>query len=50
MALANPYMLGCIAYLLALVAMGAWKARHMRSADDFHVAGRALPWCVSLSC
>lgn len=32
-----------IAYLAVLVAVGTWRARSLRTADDFLVAGRRLP-------
>ena len=31
-----------LAYLVTLLAVGAWKARGLRDIDDFHLAGRSL--------
>lgn len=35
-------------YLLALIAVGAWKARKVRTQEDFTLAGRGLPvWVLA---
>lgn len=31
-------------YLLAVVALGIWSGRVERDAEDYFLAGRALPW------
>jgi len=41
------YLVVILAYLLALITLGAWKARRVRTQSDFAVAGRALtPWVL----
>ena len=45
-ALTNPFVIGILVYLLALVAVGARKARVVKGSEDFMVAGRSLPWYV----
>ncbi len=35
-----------IAYLAGIVALGLWRSRGARSADDFFLAGRKLGWFV----
>src|SRR5918999_4810674 len=37
------YLVAVIAYLTALVALGVWQSRGVRTGDDFLVAGRSLP-------
>jgi SSS family solute:Na+ symporter/sodium/proline symporter len=37
------FLLGVILYLLALTAAGVWRARTVRTGDDFLLAGRSLP-------
>jgi solute:Na+ symporter, SSS family len=44
--LSNPYLLAIIVYLLALVGVGVYKSRSVRSSADFMVAGRRLGWPV----
>lgn len=42
----NPYIVAILLYLLALVGVGAYKARAVKNSADFMVAGRTLPWYV----
>ena len=42
----NPYLIGIVVYLLALVGVGFIKARSVKNSEDFMVAGRTLPWYV----
>jgi solute:Na+ symporter, SSS family len=42
----NPYLLAILVYLLALVAVGVYKGRGVRTSADFMVAGRRLPWAI----
>jgi solute:Na+ symporter, SSS family len=44
--LSNPYLVAIVVYLLALVGVGVWKSRSVRSSADFMVAGRRLAWPV----
>lgn len=37
------YLAAVIAYLTALAGVGVWRARAVRTGDDFMLAGRALP-------
>ncbi len=37
------YLVAVIGYLAALAAVGLWRARAVRTGDDFLVAGRTLP-------
>jgi solute:Na+ symporter, SSS family len=46
LATTHPYLGAILLYLLALVAVGVWKARRVRDSADFMVAGRSLPWFV----
>ena len=42
----NPYILSILVYLLALVGVGYYKSRIVKTGEDFMVAGRALTWYV----
>ena len=42
----NPYILAILVYLLALVGVGYYKSRIVKTGEDFMVAGRALSWYV----
>ncbi|TQE94643.1 MAG: sodium:solute symporter family protein [Spiribacter salinus] len=42
----NPYILAIVVYLLALIGVGYYKSRIVKTGDDFMVAGRALPWYI----
>ncbi len=42
----NPYILAIIGYLLALVGVGYYKSRVVKTGEDFMVAGRTLHWWV----
>ena len=42
----NPYILATILYLLALIGVGYYKSRSVKSGEDFMVAGRTLPWYI----
>jgi len=44
--LKDPYLASITLYLVALVGVGAYKARTVRNSEDFMVAGRALPWHI----
>ena len=44
--LANPYVLAILVYLLALIGVGYYKSRVVKSGEDFMVAGRTLPWYI----
>ena len=48
------YLIAILAYLFALVGIGIYKSRQVRTAADFSVAGRTLsPWilvCTMLAC
>ncbi len=44
--LTDPYLIGILVYLLALVGVGLHKARAVKGSEDFMVAGRSLPWYV----
>lgn len=44
--LKEPYLASIVVYLLALVGVGAYKARSVKSSEDFMVAGRTLPWYI----
>src|SRR5688572_5532660 len=37
------YLAAVVVYLVALAAAGVWRARSVRTGDDFLVAGRSLP-------
>lgn len=39
----SVYLFAVVAYLAVLTAVGVWRARAVRTADDFLVAGRSLP-------
>ena len=40
------YLGAMVAYLAALAGIGFWRSRHVRTGDDFLVAGRSLPASV----
>ena len=40
------YISGIMIYLLALVAVGFYKIRSVKTSADFMVAGRSLPWYI----
>ena len=44
--LSNPYLIASLVYLLVLLGVGYYKSRVVKSADDFMVAGRTLPWYI----
>jgi len=44
--LQDPYLTAIGVYLVALVGVGAYKAKTVKGSDDFMVAGRRLPWFV----
>ncbi|MEZ4703534.1 MAG: sodium:solute symporter family protein [Rhodothermales bacterium] len=44
--LQNPYILASLFYLLALIMVGYYKSRVVKTGEDFMVAGRTLPWYV----
>ncbi len=44
--LTNPYIVAILVYLLALVGVGYYKSRIVKTGEDFMVAGRALHWWV----
>ena len=44
--LTNPYILAILVYLTALIGVGYYKSRLVKTGEDFHVAGRALPWYI----
>ncbi|MEX0601165.1 MAG: sodium:solute symporter family protein, partial [Rhodothermales bacterium] len=44
--LTNPYIAAILVYLLALVGVGYYKSRIVKTGEDFMVAGRTLPWWV----
>ena len=44
--LRDPYLASIALYLLALVGVGAYKAKAVKSSEDFMVAGRTLPWYI----
>ena len=44
--LTNPYILAILVYLLALVGVGYYKSRVIKTGEDFMVAGRQLHWWV----
>jgi len=44
--LTDPFILAILFYLLALVVVGAYKARSVKGSEDFMVAGRTLPWYI----
>ncbi len=41
-----PHFIVLVVYLLVLVALGAWKARRVKTQEDFSLAGRGLPTFV----
>jgi len=46
--LKEPYLASIVVYLVALVGVGAYKAKAVTNSDDFMVAGRKLPWFILL--
>lgn len=42
----NPYLIATIIYLMALIGVGYYKSRVVKSGSDFMVAGRTLPWYI----
>ena len=42
----NPYIIATLVYLLALIGVGYYKSRVVKSGSDFMVAGRTLPWYI----
>ena len=42
----NPYILASLVYLLALLGVGYYKSRVVKTSEDFMVAGRTLPWYI----
>ena len=44
--LTNPYILAILVYLLALIGVGYYKSRVVKTGEDFMVAGRSLPWYI----
>ena len=42
----NPYILATVVYLVALIGVGYYKSRVVKSGEDFMVAGRTLPWYI----
>ena len=44
--LTNPYILASLVYLLALIGVGYYKSRVVKTGEDFMVAGRTLPWYI----
>jgi SSS family solute:Na+ symporter/sodium/proline symporter len=44
----SVYLIAIIVYLVALAALGLYRSRHLRTGDDFLVAGRSLPAHVLL--
>ena len=42
----NPYILAILVYLTALVGVGYYKSRVVKTGEDFMVAGRTLHWWV----
>ena len=42
----NPYILATLVYLLALIGVGYYKSRVVKTSEDFMVAGRTLPWYI----
>ena len=44
--LTNPFLIASLVYLLVLLGVGYYKSRVVKSADDFMVAGRTLPWYI----
>ncbi len=45
-ALTNPYLQAIIVYLVALIGVGYYKSRTVKTGEDFLVAGRRLPWYI----
>ena len=37
------YLIAILVYLALLSGAGLWQSRHLKTADDFLVAGRTLP-------
>ncbi|MEE8467070.1 MAG: sodium:solute symporter family protein [Planctomycetota bacterium] len=44
--LTDPYVLAILLYLLALVGVGIYKTKSVKTSEDFMVAGRSLPWYI----
>ena len=46
------YTVSIAIYLLALVGVGIYKTKMVKSSEDFMVAGRILPWyiCRNTTC
>ena len=44
--LTNPYIIATLVYLVALIGVGYYKSRVVKSGEDFMVAGRTLPWYI----
>ena len=42
----NPFIIASLVYLLALLGVGYYKSRVVKTSDDFMVAGRTLPWYI----
>ena len=42
----NPYIVASLIYLFALIGVGYYKSRVVKSGEDFMVAGRTLPWYI----
>ena len=40
------YTVSIAIYLLALVGVGIYKTKMVKSSEDFMVAGRILPWYI----
>ena len=40
------YIVSIAIYLLALVGVGIYKTKMVKSSEDFMVAGRILPWYI----
>ena len=45
-ALSSPYLQAIIVYLIALIGVGYYKSRTVKTGEDFMVAGRSLPWYI----
>ncbi|MFK7844473.1 MAG: sodium:solute symporter [Rhodothermales bacterium] len=42
----NPFIMASLVYLLALLGVGYYKSRVVKTSEDFMVAGRSLPWYI----
>ena len=42
----NPFIMASLVYLLALLGVGYYKSRVVKTSEDFMVAGRTLPWYI----